>query len=98
MASDLRGRHMRRHVRKYDYFGYVVWFILGAFFGGIPLVLDLMIHSADWSWLTLVEVMAVCGLIGGLIWGRKHRRRWENEYNADELFREVMGLDRNDRD
>jgi hypothetical protein len=58
--------------------------------GGIPIFFHLVLHTVHFSFIKLFGFMLVCGLAGGLIWGRKHRIQWENENRADELLEEVV--------
>lgn len=87
LTRRIRERRLRR---RYDWFGYAIWFLGGMLLGGIPIFLHLVGHSVHFSFLQLFGFMLVCGLLGGLIWGRKHRMQWENENRADELLEEVI--------
>jgi HEAT repeat protein len=87
LAQRIRERRQRR---KYDWLGYAIWFGGGMLLGGIPIFLHLVLHSIHFSFLRLFGLMLVCGLLGGLLWGRKHRKQWENENRADELLEEVI--------
>ena len=78
--------------RKYDWFGYGVWFFYGAVVGGLPLfVLHFALHTLNTGTWQIVGLLAVCCLAGGLWWGRKHRRRWQDENAAGEIADEILG-------
>ena len=83
---------MRRHSqRKYDWFGYGVWFIFGALVSGLPVfVLHFAIETRTMSGWQIIGLLSVCCLSGGLYGGWKHRRQWELENSAGAIVNEIL--------
>ena len=83
---------MSRHSqRRYDWFGYGVWFVFGALLSGLPVfVLDFAIETRAMSGWHTIGLMSVCCLAGGLYGGRQHRRRWELENAAGEVVDDIL--------
>ena len=81
----------RRSRRRYGWFGYGVWFVFGMLLGGGQLfVFHVALHTISLSMGQMVALMVVCGLIGGLWWGRRHRRQWERENAQAEMIEEIF--------
>jgi hypothetical protein len=62
----------------------VQFWVEGFLFPTLP------VATLDITATAFVGWMLVCGLAGGLFWGRKHRRQWDRENDADALYEEAV--------